>query len=182
VARLAIAEGFLAEYAKLDRDVQGALDAAIAKFDRHAQPGLCLKKPRHSWDGRIWITRVNDDWHGVVVAPPTGETYCLVTVLPHDKANAYATTHRYSVNPAVGVLEAPDEEAIQQLQRLLQAAADPDGKQLFADLSEAELTRFGVDARILPTVRLLTGEADLDSLQKCCQSLSTPLVTRWLAV
>jgi hypothetical protein len=118
VARLAIAKGFLAEYAKLDKDVQGAVDVAIARFARHAQPGLQLEKPPHSRDDRIRILPVDSRWHGVVLVPesgPTADTYCLVTVLPQDKANAYAASRRFSVNRALGVLEVRDEEAIQQL-------------------------------------------------------------------
>ena len=105
-------------------------------------------------------------WRGVVLAPGApADTYCLVTVLPQDKANAYATSHRFSVNQALGVLEVRDEEAIQQLQPSLQAAAEPDDKRLFADVSDADLTRLGVDAQILPAVRLLTSDADLEALQ-----------------
>ena len=108
---------------------------------------------------------MDSHWRGIVLAPGTGDTYCLITVLPQDKANAYATSHRFSVNPALGVLEVRDEEAIQQLRPSLQAAAEPDGKRLFADVSDADLIRLGVDAQILPTVRLLTSEADLEALQ-----------------
>jgi hypothetical protein len=36
VARLAIARAFLAEYAKLDTKVQGAVDAAVARLAKHA--------------------------------------------------------------------------------------------------------------------------------------------------
>lgn len=35
-------------------------------------------------------------WRGVVLAPETGDTYCLITILPRDKANAYAASHRFS--------------------------------------------------------------------------------------
>ena len=38
-------------------------------------------------------------------------------------------------------------------------------RRLFADVSDADLARLGVDAQTLPTVRLLTSEADLESLQ-----------------
>src|SRR6266404_3913306 len=46
VARLAIAKGFLGEYAKLDQDVQSAVDAAITTFARHPHAGQHLEKPR----------------------------------------------------------------------------------------------------------------------------------------
>ena len=86
---------------------------------------LDLEKPQRSRDDRIRIIRVDDRWRGVILAPATGDTYCLVTVLPLDKANAYAASHRFSVNRALGVLEVRDEEAIQQLQPSLRAAAEP---------------------------------------------------------
>jgi superfamily I DNA/RNA helicase len=164
VARLAIASGFLAEYAKLQKDVQKAVDAACARFARHADPGMLLEKPQHGRDGRMGTIRVNGSWRGVVLAPPGGETYCLVTILPPDEANAYAANHRFSVNRAVGVLEVRDEEAVEKLQPSL-TKAGCDGTRLFGDVSDADLTWLGVDATFLPAVRLLSGETDLEMLQ-----------------
>src|ERR1700730_10060247 len=165
VARLAIGKGFLTEYGRLDKDVQGAVDAAIAKFAKHPHPGSHLEKPKRSWDDRIRTLEVDNRWRGIVLAPMTGDTYCLVTILPKDKAKAYATSHRFSVNPELGALEVRDEEAIQRLQLQLQEASKPNGKRLFADVSDGELARLGVDAQILPTIRLMTSEADLETRQ-----------------
>ena len=165
MARLAIAKSFLAEYAKLEKSVQSAVESAIAKFAEHTHAGLHLEKLKHSRDDRIRTVRVDSFWRGVVLAPDSGDTYCLLTVLPHDKANAYATSHRFSVNQALGVLEVRDEEAIQQLQPSLEAVARPEDRRLFADVSDADLTRLGVDSQILPLVRLLTSEAHLEAMQ-----------------
>ena len=165
MARLAIAKGFLAEYAKLDKDVQSAVKAAIAKFVEHTYAEPLLERPQHSRDDRLRTIRVDGTWRGVVLAPTSGDTYCLLTLLPHDKANAYASSRRFSVNQALGVLEVSDQEAIQQLHPPLRAAADPDGRRLFADVSDADLTRLGIDAQILSLVRLLATDADLEALQ-----------------
>jgi superfamily I DNA/RNA helicase len=165
VARLAIGKSFLTEYGRLDKDVQVAVDAAIARFAKHPHPGIHLEKPQRSWDDRIRTLEVDSHWRGIVLAPETGDTYCLITILPRDKAKAYATSHRFSVNPALGVLEVRDEEAIQQLQPLLREAAEPDSKRLFADVTDDDLARLGVDAQILPMIRLLTSEADLERRQ-----------------
>jgi hypothetical protein len=113
LARLAIAKDFLAEYAKLEKSVQSSVEAAIGKFAEHTYAGMHLEKLHHSRDDRIRTIRVDSFWRGVVLAPETGETYCLITVLPHDKANAYASSHRFSVNQMLGVLEVRDEEALQ---------------------------------------------------------------------
>ena len=44
--------------------------------------------------------RVDTRWRGIVFTPAAGatanaatDTYCLVTLLPRDKANAYVTSH-----------------------------------------------------------------------------------------
>ncbi len=163
MARLAIAKSFLTDYARLDKDTQRAVDAAVAKFAKSPDPGLYLEKPQRSWDDRIRTLEVDSRWRGVVLAPMIGDTYCLVAVLPKDKADAYATSRRFSVNRALGVLEVRDEETIQQPS--LQQTAELAGEPLFADVSDADLTRLGVDAQLLSRVRLLASEADLESLQ-----------------
>ena len=165
MARLAIAKGFLAEYAKLEKGVQSAVESAIARFAEHTHAGLHMERLQHGRDDRIRTIRVDSFWRGVVLAPESGDTHYLITVLPHDEANAYATSHRFSVNQALGVLEVRDEAAIQQLQLSLQAVGRPEDKRLFADVSDADLARLGVDAQILSLVRLLTSEADLEALQ-----------------
>jgi superfamily I DNA/RNA helicase len=165
VARLAIARGFLQEYAKLDGSVQLALQTVIAQFAGHNQAEVRLEKPQGNRDDRIQLLRVDSFWLAIVLAPEIGDTYCLITVLPLDQAHAYATRHRFSVNQVLGVLEVWDEESIQQLQASLQETAGPEDKRLFADISDADLIRLGVDADILPLIRLLSSEADIESLQ-----------------
>jgi superfamily I DNA/RNA helicase len=165
VARLAIAKDFLAEYSKLEKAVQRAVTAAIGKFSDQTYAGTHLEKIRDSVDERIRTIRVDGYWRGVVLAPESGDIYCLVTVLPHDKAIAYARSHRFSVNQALGVLEVRDEEGLRGLEPSLQAAAESQDHRLFGHVSDSDLTRLGVDASILPVVRLLTSEAHLDALQ-----------------
>jgi hypothetical protein len=165
VARLAIAKDFLTEYAKLDKDARVAVETLVSEFAQRPHAWRYLEKPRQGIDDRIRLFRVNSDWRGVVLAPAAGDTYCLITILPHDQAFAYAAGHRFSVNQALGVLEARDEETIQQLRPALQSAARLDDRRLFADVTDADLARLGVDGQVLPMVRLLASEADLERLQ-----------------
>jgi superfamily I DNA/RNA helicase len=165
VARLAIAKDFLSQYAKLDTNDRIAVDTLVTEFARRPHAWRYLEKPKQGLDDRIRLFRVNSLWRGVVLAPDAGDTYCLITILPHDKAFAYAAGQRFSVNQALGVLESRDEQAIQQLAPVLQSAARLDDRRLFADVSDADLARLGVDAQILRVVRLLASEADLDRLQ-----------------
>ena len=94
-----------------------------------------------------------------------GDTYCLITVLPCDEAYAYASSHRFGVNRVLGVLEVYDQEAIERLEASLRTDAGPEDERLYADITNADLIRLGIDPQILPLVRLLSSEADLESLQ-----------------
>ena len=107
MARLAIARSVLADYAKLDQKVQWAVDAAVARLAKHAQPGQHLEKPTNTRDDRIRLMRVDTRWRGIVLTPAAGtdahtaaDTYCLVMLLPRDKANAYATSLSLFASPS----------------------------------------------------------------------------------
>lgn len=104
MARLAIARDVLAEYAKLDTKVQGAVDAAVTRLAKHAHPGQHLEKPKHTRDDRIRLMRVDTRWRGIVLTPaagqPASDTYCLVMLLPRDKANAYAAGRLSAHSPS----------------------------------------------------------------------------------
>ena len=101
MAPLAIARGFLGEYAKLDKTVQLAVDAAISTFARHPGAGPAFARPGRTPATPGSACSRSTALVGAVLAPPAktdGDTYCLVTVLPQDQAVAYATSHRFSVN------------------------------------------------------------------------------------
>ena len=165
LAQLFLAKDFLPDYARLDKPVQSAVEAAISKFAEHTYAGLHLEKLQKAKDDRIRTIRIDQSWRGVVLAPGSGDVYCLLSVLPHDEAIRYAVSRRFTVNEAVGVLEVRNEEALEELQPALHAAAATQDKRLFDDVSDGDLTRLGVDAAILPVVRLLTSEEHLEALQ-----------------
>ena len=112
MARLAIGKEFLAEYAKLDRDTRSAVDTAIAEFARQTHAGPFLQTPRDSRDGRIRTIGIDGVWRGVVLAPDSGDTYCLLTVLPREKVNDFAAGRRFGAARASGALEVRDEEEL----------------------------------------------------------------------
>ena len=88
MARLAISQDFLTEYAKLDKRVQRSVDQAIATFARHPHPAQYLEIPQHADDDQLRVMPLDGPWRGIVLAPATGDTYCLLTVLPHHNADA----------------------------------------------------------------------------------------------
>jgi superfamily I DNA/RNA helicase len=163
--RLAIDRDFLDDYSKLPRSVQGSVKMAIDKFAEHVHAGLHLEKLTRCKDDRIRTIRIDAMWRGVVLAPDSGDTYSLIRVMPHDKAIEYAGSHRFTVNEALGVVEVRDEAALEQLQPALEQAALATGKRLFAHVSDADITRLGIDENTRVIARLLTSDAHLDAMQ-----------------
>jgi superfamily I DNA/RNA helicase len=102
VARLAIAKDFLSEYAKLDPDARRAIEVLVTEFAQRPHAWRYVEKPRHGIDDRIRFFRVNSHWRGIVLAPEAGDTYCLVTILPHDKAHAYAAGQLVNFTEVLG--------------------------------------------------------------------------------
>ena len=165
MARLAITKDVLLAFAKLDKRVQGAVQSAIAHFANGRHGEAHLEKVPGSSDDRIRLLRVDGAWYGAVLVPDSGDTYCLLTILPLDEAVGYAASHRVGVNQATGLLEVSNPAALRQVQPSLQAAASPDGTRLFADVSDADLARLGIDTHVRRLARLLVNDADLDALQ-----------------
>jgi superfamily I DNA/RNA helicase len=165
VARLAIDKDFLDDYSKLPKSVQTSVKMAIDKFAEHVHAGLHLEKLARCKDDRIRTIRVDQFWRGVVLAPDTGDTYSLIRVMPHDKAIDYASSHRFTVNEALGVVEVRDAAALEQIQPELERAAQATDARLLAHVSDADLTRLGIDENTRTIARLLTSDAHLDALQ-----------------
>ncbi|MFC5747972.1 UvrD-helicase domain-containing protein [Actinomadura rugatobispora] len=168
MAQLAIAKEFLTEYAKLEKPVQKAVQQAIGRFQSHTHAGLHLERVRNARDPRIRTIRIDKFWRGVVLAPESGDSYCLLRVLPHDEAYAYCASRRFTVNQRLGVLESRDELQLETVTPALEKAAASSGvgERLFDQIKDADLKRLGVDEDVLPVIRLLTREEHLEALQR----------------
>ncbi|QBI54384.1 UvrD-helicase domain-containing protein [Streptomonospora litoralis] len=164
--QLAIDKDFLSRYAKLDKRIQKAVDDALHKFAEVYYAGGHLEKVTDARDPRVRTLRITQGYRGVVIAPDAGDSFLLVTVLPHDEAYAYIRSRRFSVNHALGVLEVRDEGALESFTPALEELAAADSARLFDHISDADLIRLGVDAESLPIVRLLTSEAHLEAMAK----------------
>jgi hypothetical protein len=103
MARLAIDKDFLDDYSRLLKPIQSSVKTAIDKFAEHVHAGLHLEKITQCKNDRIRTIRIDQSWRSVVFRPRDRDTYCLLKVLPHDKAIARASSHRFTVNEAIGV-------------------------------------------------------------------------------
>ncbi|WP_229403582.1 UvrD-helicase domain-containing protein [Micromonospora okii] len=161
MAELALSRDFLPAYARLQRRVRRAVDAAIRKFAEHTHAGLHLEKLTGARDPNIRTIRIDLSYRGVVLALGE-ERYALLDVLPHDDANAFAVSRRFTVNQVLGVLEMRDQEGIEEFARAETSA--PAGGGLFDHVTTAEFVRLGVDVDLVPLLRVIATVQQLESL------------------
>jgi hypothetical protein len=163
LARLGIDREFLREYAKLERPVQQRVMEVFTKFDEATHAGLHLEKVNKARDDRFRTIRINDFYRGVVLAPDSGDTYTLLTVLPHDNAYAWAQRRQASVNAATGRIEIRDVAAIDDTLPELSRHAERVPERLFQAHKDAELRRLGIDDKTLEFARALTDVSQLEA-------------------
>lgn len=164
--QLFVAPEFFESYESLDKPIRKAARAAITKFSEHTHAGLHLKKLAGARDPRLRTIRITRGWRGVVLALPSGDQYCLVKIVNHDVADRELASRRYTVNQVLGILEVRDQDAIETLTPEFAQAAQTAEHRLFEGYKNSELTELGLDPDLLPTVRALTSQQQLDALAK----------------
>ncbi|MFI0485766.1 UvrD-helicase domain-containing protein [Actinomadura sp. 9N215] len=142
-----------------------SVDEAIDRFEHHTFAGLHLEKLHAAEDPNVRTIRIDGSRRGIVLKPETGDVYCLIAVMEHDAAIKYAKSRKFSVNQKLGVLEVRDATALAQVKPALDALAQTQPERLFAAYGDGELINLGLDADVLPIVRLLTSEDHLVALE-----------------
>ncbi|MFD0263230.1 UvrD-helicase domain-containing protein [Kitasatospora indigofera] len=163
---LGLHKDFLREFAQLEKKVRTKVADAFDKFEHSSATGQHLEKLSHGRDPRLKTIRIDRFYRGVVLAPDGGDSFLLLKVLPHDDAIEWALKHRASVNTATEGIELRNDIALEQLgPGLAKVTADGTARPLFGHVSDADLTRLGIDAQILPIARRLDTEDMLDALR-----------------
>jgi superfamily I DNA/RNA helicase len=159
---------FLMEFAALEKPVQKRVFEVFEKFATATHAGLHLEKLTHQKDPQLRTIRINDFWRGVVLKAESGDSYLLLKVLPHDKANDWAAKHRASVNEATQGIEIRNDVALERATAGLRALAVEAPSWLFpaSEYPDKVLRSLGVDEEILPIIRLIPDEAHLEALHK----------------
>ncbi|MFG1864509.1 UvrD-helicase domain-containing protein [Microbispora bryophytorum] len=161
--RLAISPEFLRGLGALTRPVRRDVAVAVRRFLLNASAAPHPERVRNCRDPRVATLRLADRHRGVVVRQE--DVYWLLTVLPDAEAWAYAQRHRFGVNTAVGIVEIWDAEALERIEPALRRASRTGGRPLFENWCDSDLLNVGVDAQLLPLLRLMTSESHLAAVE-----------------
>ncbi|TLS47315.1 DNA helicase UvrD [Streptomyces montanus] len=168
--QLAFANTFWDKYEQLEKPVRAGVRKAMKKFQQlsvaelHADKGLHLESVEKAADRRMRTIRITDFWRGVVLAPDDGsDTFLLVNVVPHDKAYEWAAKRLYTINSATRGLEVRNAVVIEQLTPVLEHKAAQASARLFDGLSDASLSRLGIDDGTLRAARTILDKPQLEA-------------------
>ncbi|GAA1289215.1 DNA helicase [Planotetraspora silvatica] len=161
--RLAISPEFTRELSTLARPVRRDAVVAVRRFLGNSPSAPHPERVRNSRDHRVTTLRLADRHRAVALRQ--GDTYWLVTVLPDAAAWAYAQRHRFGVNPAIGVIETWDAEALERVEPALRRSAQRSKRRLFSQFCDTDLLEIGVDQQLLRLLRLMTTESHFEALE-----------------
>ncbi|MEU0241862.1 DNA helicase, partial [Nocardiopsis sp. NPDC006198] len=163
MAQLALDKDFLLEFPSLEKQVRERVGEVFAKFEHATHAGLHLEKITGARDDRMRTIRIDQFWRGVLLAPPNGDTYTLLKVLPHDAAYDWAKRRKASVNTVTGAIEIRDIAALDASIPHMKRMAESVPERLFEHVKDADLRRLGIDEHTLPLVRVLTASFQLEA-------------------
>jgi superfamily I DNA/RNA helicase/mRNA-degrading endonuclease RelE of RelBE toxin-antitoxin system len=168
-ARVGISDDFLEAFAKIPKAKQRRVREFMEKFRADPrQPSIHLEPIHGMRDEKVRTVRIGDDYRAIVIHPPTGDLFLCVWVDHHDEAMRWAKNKRFEINPVLGSLQVYEVKEGSVVPPASAPKLDdpelvPPGR-LFAGKSNADLLRCGVPQALLPAVRALRVEADLDDL------------------
>lgn len=152
---------YLSSVSKQEPKIQAKINNMVLKLMSNPDlPGLNLEKIHQAKDPSIRSVRVDLAYRVILSVQNQGNVLLLLWVDHHDAAYEWAVTHKCNVNPNTGVVQIYQAQLEDELQQ-----PETHDKSVFVDLKDRELLKLGVPEELLPTVRKVCTESDLDKIQ-----------------
>jgi superfamily I DNA/RNA helicase len=180
--KVALAQDFLSNLSSLPSNVQAKVLKWALRFQTDpTSSGINYETIRAARDKNLRSVRIDQDWRGIVFKPEKGDVYVLMYVDKHDDAYQWAETRRVAINPVTGAMqvfavESLIEPALEQVRYQLAKTTEAEemspsavpsvSAPLYQELSNQELISIGTPEDVIPQVRAIRSEAELDSMQQ----------------
>ena len=179
MTEIGVSADFFPAYAALPRKAQRKVETFLQKFRQDPkQPSIHYEPLSATEDPRLRSVRIGDDYRAIVRAPEGGELFLLLWVDHHDEAYRWARSKHIGVHPVTGSMQIYDVEAAVEAIRQDSAdvvpiatarpgerESDQEAKSgLFQAFDDDALFIGGVPRPLLPAVRAVESEEDLDRL------------------
>jgi len=163
--KVAVASDFLTAFSRIPRKQQAKVLDFVNKFRTNPTlPGINYEKIEKWKDPNLRSVRIDQAYRGVVLKPEVGNVYVLLWVDHHDKAYQWAQNKVYHIHPETGGLQVVDVEEAQIEEKTRAADAEIEEQGLFAGVRDRHLLKLGVPEILLPVVRRIKTEENLDGV------------------
>ena len=162
---VALAKSFLTALNRLPKPIRKRTNELLTKFSENPTgSNLNFESLSGMRDPKVRTLRVNQQYRAVLMHPPKGNLYLFVWVDNHDEAMAWAKNKVFDVNATTGALQVLDMEYVEKAAEEVKTPP-PKAVGLFAALSDKDLAKAGLPSVLIPTVRAIHSEAQLDEAQ-----------------
>jgi len=161
--KVAVASDFLSAFSKIPRKQQAKVLDFINKFRADPMlPGINYEKIQHAKDPKLHSVRIDQAYRGIILKPDKNNVYVLLWVDHHDKAYQWAQNKICNIHPETGSLQVLDVEEAQFDVTTQEHVAETEEEALFTGIRDRHLLRLGIPEILLPVVRTLKTEEELD--------------------
>jgi superfamily I DNA/RNA helicase len=161
---VAISNDFVQALCAVEKSHMKQVSEFLEKFQAHPESlGLHVEPIQSARDKKLYSARV-DQAYRAVIAKPNSNVYVLMWVDHHDDAYRWAERKQLTVNPETGALQVLDVHAVEAASASAEEKTKPGA--LFADVKDKHLLRLGVPGELLPLVRSMDFDADLEVAEK----------------
>lgn len=162
---VALSNDFLLAYSSVQKNHQKKVREFIELFrERPDSPGIHYEPIQSAKGKSLYSVRIDQAYRAVVFHPASA-VYVLTWVDHHDDAYEWAAKKTFQVNPLTGALQVLNTEVVEPAPVGAAAAAPAPGG-LFDAVADKHLLRLGVPEALLPLVRGMHCDADLEKAEK----------------
>lgn len=164
--QLAMSKDFLSAMGRLPKVQQKKVREFITRFQTNPTLKSLNYETIQAKDDRVRTARVDQTYRAVILHPKVGNIYVLVWVDHHDDAMDWAKRRTFDINPVTGALQIIDTEMLTEVEELIPAETlhQVDAPHLFSGISDDDLKLTGLPEILLPSIRAIEQEAQLESL------------------
>ena len=167
---VAIGDSFLKSLMALPDKIMKKARETITKFQHDpTSPGLNYEKISNAKDARLRSIRIDQTYRCIVLKSEKGDTYILLWVDKHDEAYAWAEGRTCAVNPQTGSIQVVEveEKSAPVAKPQVEAKPEKDTRPgLFEKFTDKDLEQLGVTEEMLPWVRGIKSDVDLEKLER----------------
>lgn len=167
--KVALSSDFLLQLSKLPASAHAKVMKWAVLFQSDpTSSGINYENIHSARDKNLKSVRLDRDWRGIVFKPDTGNVYVLLYVDHHDAAYRWAENRKLAVNPVTGAMQLVTFEQVVEPEQADEKPAVVDRAPtppLYAALTDHELMSLGVPEEMLPAIRGIATETELDALQ-----------------